>query len=95
MRLDVAAATLIEGSVYELWLTRAGKREVQCGSFLARPGKVSVPLNAPYKLRDYDGWIIVPHGSRTTDPLDAGRGRLTRDRADSRDLAAGSYPHRA
>jgi hypothetical protein len=64
MRLDVTAATLREGAVYELWLTKAGKLEVECGAFLARPGKISVPLNAPYRLRDYDGWIIVPHGSR-------------------------------
>lgn len=63
MQLKVSSATLTAGKVYELWLTKDGKLEQQCGSFLAQPGKVSVPLNAPYKLKQFDGWVVVQRGS--------------------------------
>lgn len=64
MRLRLSAVTLDEGAVYELWLTRAGKLAEQCGAFLALPGRTSVPLNAPYRLKDFDGWVVVPKGSQ-------------------------------
>lgn len=64
MQLRVSSATLVAGRMYELWLTKGGKLEQQCGSFLARPGRVSVPLNAPYRLRQFDGWVVVPRGSQ-------------------------------
>jgi len=52
------------GKPYEVWLTRDGARLAQCGSFLADPdGTTRVPMNAPFKLRDYDGWIVVEEGS--------------------------------
>jgi Anti-sigma-K factor rskA len=52
------------GKPYELWLTHDGKRLALCGSFLADPdGATRVPMNAPFRLRDYDGWIVVEHGS--------------------------------
>ncbi|MBM3677206.1 MAG: hypothetical protein FJW96_04885 [Actinobacteria bacterium] len=62
MRLRLEAVTLREGQVYELWLTKDGVPKVQCGSFLAKPGKTTVPLNAPYRLRQFDGWIVVEKG---------------------------------
>lgn len=64
MRLRISNATLTEGTVYELWLTKGGKLVEQCGAFLARPGRVTVPLNAPFKLRQFDGWVVVPKGSQ-------------------------------
>ena len=52
------------GKPYEVWLTRDGVRLAQCGSFLADPdGTTRVPMNAPFKLRDFDGWIVVEAGS--------------------------------
>jgi hypothetical protein len=53
---------------YELWLTRDGKLEALCGSFLAEAdGTTVVPLNAPYRLKAFDGWVVVAEGS--TSPL--------------------------
>jgi hypothetical protein len=28
-------------------------------------GETTVPLNAPFKLREFDGWVVVPAGSET------------------------------
>ena len=61
MRLRVSG--LAEGR-YALWLTRGGKPSEPCGTFAVASGKTSVPLNAPYKLRTFDGWVVVPSGTR-------------------------------
>jgi len=56
------------GRPYELWLTRSGNLVVLCGSFLTEPdGTTVVPMNAPYKLKDFDGWVVVEEG--TTAPV--------------------------
>jgi hypothetical protein len=47
---------------YELVLTRDGKPAVSCGFFLVQ-GSTLATLNAPYKLRAYDGWAVVRPGS--------------------------------
>ncbi len=47
---------------YELWLTRGGKLAEPCGAFAVAAGETTVPLNAPYVLRDFDGWVVVPSG---------------------------------
>lgn len=47
---------------YELWLTRQGKLAEPCGAFAIAAGETTVPLNAPYVLRDFDGWVVVPSG---------------------------------
>jgi hypothetical protein len=67
MELRVAALTpSASGKPYELWLTRDGVLTALCGSFLAKPdGRTVVPMNAPYKLRDFDGWVVVEEGSET------------------------------
>ena len=52
---------------YELWLTRKGKLADSCGAFRIADDKTVVPLNAPYKLKSYDGWVIVRSG--TTKPV--------------------------
>ena len=55
-----------KGRPFELWLTRGGKLEALCGSFLtASDGSAVVPLNAPYHFDDYDSWVIVEEGSDT------------------------------
>ena len=52
------------GRPYELWLTRAGEPTALCGSFLTdSDGRAVVPLNAPYRFTDFDGWIVVEEGS--------------------------------
>ena len=61
--MQLRVAGLAEGR-YALWLTRKGKLAEPCGSFAVASGKTSVPLNAPYKLRSFDGWVVVPAGSR-------------------------------
>jgi hypothetical protein len=47
---------------YELLLTKAGEPAVSCGTFVV-DGKTNVYLNAPYRLRQYDGWIVTRAGS--------------------------------
>jgi hypothetical protein len=47
---------------YELVLTRSGSPVVSCGVFLVH-GKTVAWLNAPYKLRRYDGWAVIRPGS--------------------------------
>ena len=61
MRLHVVG--LAEGK-YALWLTRGGRLAEPCGSFAVASGRANVPLNAPYKLRSFDGWVVVPAGSK-------------------------------
>jgi len=53
------------GKTFELWLTRDGKLAALCGSFLTADGSAVVPLNAPYRFDEYDGWIVVQKGSDT------------------------------
>jgi hypothetical protein len=49
---------------FELWLTRAGELKALCGSFLTdASGHATVPLNAPYRFSDFDGWVVVEEGS--------------------------------
>ncbi len=55
-----------DGSTFELWLTSGGELAVLCGSFLTEPdGTAVVPMNAPYRLTEFDGWIVVEEGSTT------------------------------
>ena len=54
------------GNPFELWLTKNGKLAELCGSFrTGADGSATVPMNAPYRFKDYDGWIVVEHGSQT------------------------------
>lgn len=51
---------------FELWLTRDGKLEALCGSFLTdADGSAVVPMNAPYRFTEYDGWVVVEEGTQT------------------------------
>jgi hypothetical protein len=47
---------------YELVLTRDGKPAVSCGLFLVH-GSTLASLNAPFKLRAFDGWAVIRPGS--------------------------------
>lgn len=51
---------------FELWLTKKGELAALCGSFLAEAdGTTVVPLNAPYRFSDFDGWVVVAEGSKS------------------------------
>ena len=53
------------GRPFELWLTRGGEPAALCGSFRVAPdGTAVVPMNAPYRLDDFDGWVVVEEGSK-------------------------------
>jgi len=62
MKLRVSG---LPGGRYELWLTRDGKLAEPCGAFAVAEGKTTVPLNAPYELKSFDGWVVVPAGRQT------------------------------
>lgn len=52
------------GDRYELWLTKDGRLGALCGSFLAEDdGTTVVLLNAPYVLKEFDGWVVVEEGA--------------------------------
>ena len=54
------------GRPYELWLTDGGKLGALCGGFFtSSSGSASVPMNAPYRFDEFDGWVIVEEGSET------------------------------
>jgi hypothetical protein len=55
--------TLPQGQRYELLLTRNGAPVVSCGTFVV-DGETAVFLNAPYKLRAYDGWVVTRAGRK-------------------------------
>ena len=64
----MASTPSASGRPYELWLTKAGELAALCGSFLTNAdGSAVVPLNAPYRFSDFDGWVVVAEGS--TSPL--------------------------
>ena len=44
---------------YELWLTRNGKTVASCGTFRVYGDETTVRLNAPYKLKAFDGWVVT------------------------------------
>jgi hypothetical protein len=53
-----------DGRPYELWLTKRGKLKALCGAFIADgDGTTNAPMNAPWRLKDFDGWVIVEAGS--------------------------------
>jgi hypothetical protein len=66
MELTVRGLPVLSGGRnYELWLTKKGKLVESCGAFAVSAAVTEVPLNAPYVLRSYDGWVVVPQDSRT------------------------------
>jgi hypothetical protein len=59
-------APTTSGHPYELWLTHDGELRALCGSFRTdERGMAVVPMNAPYKFSEYDGWVVVEEGSET------------------------------
>ena len=56
---------LAGGRTYELWLTKGGELADTCGTFVMASTTTEVPLNAPYRLREYEGWVVVRTGTTT------------------------------
>ena len=54
---------LAEDQSYELWLTKDGKLAALCGPFRTNGDSVTY-LNAPYRLRQYDGWVVTRAGAK-------------------------------
>jgi hypothetical protein len=52
---------LPKGGYYELLLTKDGKPGLSCGTFRTHDGKTTIVLNAPYPLKQWNGWIVVAH----------------------------------
>jgi hypothetical protein len=67
MELTVAGLAPRAGNrPFQLWLTRNGKREALCGAFVTGDdGSAVVPMNAPYRFDEFDGWVVVVEGSET------------------------------
>ena len=64
MTLEVSGLPpLPDGETYSLWLRKDGALADSCGSFVVAAGTTTVPLNAPYRLRQFDDWVIVRTGS--------------------------------
>jgi len=64
MTLEVSGLPpLPRGETYTLWLTRNGELAESCGSFTVAAGTTKVPLNAPYRLRQFDDWVVVRTGT--------------------------------
>lgn len=68
MKLTLTGLPKLPGhEYYEVYLVRRGERYLSCGTFVAPGGSgaVTVTLNAPYRLRPGDSWIVTrqsPHG---------------------------------
>jgi hypothetical protein len=60
--MELTVTGLAPGT-YELWLTRDDELAAPCGSFAVAGEQTTVPLNAPYPLREYDEWVVVAQGS--------------------------------
>ena len=62
---------LPEGGYYVLWLSKDGEYAATCGTFAVGSGKTTVRMNAPYRLADYDAWVVtavVPGQDEDADP---------------------------
>lgn len=62
MKLSVEGLpALPKHSYYEVYLVRDGKPWASCGTFKVAAGKraTSVQLNAPYRLRKGDSWVVT------------------------------------
>lgn len=65
MRLTATGLPVLpRGEQYELWLTRDGELAEPCGTFVVENTETEVRLNAPYRLRDFTGWVVT----RSDDP---------------------------
>ena len=68
MRMTVSGLPALgHRRTYTLWLTKKGRLQAPCGTFTVGKGTTTVRLNAPYRLSEYSGWVVVQSG--TTKPV--------------------------
>src|SRR5262245_32475558 len=66
MKMKVSGLpALPHGKTYDLWLTKDGQLESLCGTFVVKSGTTTVRMNAPFRLREYTGWVVVVSGTKT------------------------------
>ena len=66
MRMTVTGLPVLgRRHTYALWLTKNGVLDSPCGTFTVGKGKTVVHLNAPYRLKEYTGWVVVRSGTTT------------------------------
>jgi hypothetical protein len=61
--MEMTVRGLPDTGRYELLLTRDGRVGPSCGTFIVESDKAVVFLNAPFRLREYDGWAITHEDS--------------------------------
>jgi hypothetical protein len=62
--MEMRVTGLETGQRYALWLTQRGRPAASCGSFAVHEGRTTVYLNAPYRFKRFDGWVVTPEDSR-------------------------------
>jgi hypothetical protein len=61
---------LPKGVWYELYLTKNGKTAAWCGAFSVNAsGRTTIHFSVPYRLKDYNGWIVTPSTPRRSPPV--------------------------
>jgi hypothetical protein len=72
MRLSVTGLPRLSAhSYYEVFLVRDGKPFAPCGSFKVAAGSATtVRLNAPYRLRHSDTWVVTRQSPGSHEPGD-------------------------
>jgi hypothetical protein len=61
--MEMTVEGLRPGPRYELQLSRGGRPVASCGYFVVEDGETAVYLNAPYRLKHFDGWVVTRAGS--------------------------------
>ena len=61
--MEVKVAGLRTDRRYELWLTRHRRPAALCGSFAVHADRTTVYVNAPYRFKSFDGWVVTPEDS--------------------------------
>ena len=53
------------GGYYQMYLTHHHRPAASCGTFEVSSGTTKIRLNAPYDLREYDGWVVTREQPKT------------------------------
>lgn len=70
MKLTVTGLPKLQGNAYyEVFLMRGGKPYAPCGSFkVAADRGITVQLNAPYRLKNGDTWVVTRQQPKSREP---------------------------
>jgi hypothetical protein len=70
MKLTVTGLPKLQGrAYYEVFLVRDGKPYAPCGSFkVAADRGITVQLNAPYRLKGHDTWVVTRQQPKSREP---------------------------